>query len=249
MKADLIIFAGQSNMAGRGDFRQAPKVTEGAGWEFRPVTDPSRLYPVIEPFGKRENREGGINDTDRKSGSLVSAFVNACYAQTGVPIVGVSASEGGTGMEFWRPLGPAFADLKSRILSAGEWLEENGFVIRRKVFLWMQGETDGDHHMSGEEYKKRLGKLFDEVKALGITDLFLIPIGCYNGDSRDIEYETVHAAQLTLCRERDDVRAVSLLADTFRERGMMRDAYHYRQQAYNELGEDAGKNAGIFLRE
>ena len=48
---DLMIFAGQSNMAGNGDASQAPDVPAGHGYEFRAVTDPTRLYPVEEPFG------------------------------------------------------------------------------------------------------------------------------------------------------------------------------------------------------
>ena len=80
---DLMIFAGQSNMAGNGDADQAPEVPEGHGYEFRAVTDPTTLYPVEDPFGIEENREDGIYDiwsdsgTRRKLGDLVPAFMNA----------------------------------------------------------------------------------------------------------------------------------------------------------------------------
>ena len=55
-RVDIIIFMGQSNIAGRGSTSEiwpetAPEVMEGAGWEFRAVTDPSKLYPIQEPFG------------------------------------------------------------------------------------------------------------------------------------------------------------------------------------------------------
>ena len=51
--ADLFLFMGQSNMAGRGvtcsRFPQsAPACLPGAGWEFRAVSDPNRLYPAAE---------------------------------------------------------------------------------------------------------------------------------------------------------------------------------------------------------
>ena len=106
---DLMIFAGQSNMAGNGDASQAPDVPTGHGYEFRAVTDPTRLYPVEEPFGIEENREGGIYDiwadsgTRRKRGDLVPAFMNSYFETAGVAAVGVSASEGATTIDQWLP--------------------------------------------------------------------------------------------------------------------------------------------------
>ena len=66
-KVDLFLFMGQSNMAGRGIVNQtwteaAPAVLPGAGYEFRAVTDPTRLYEMSEPFGVNENREDGIKE-------------------------------------------------------------------------------------------------------------------------------------------------------------------------------------------
>ena len=98
---DLFLFMGQSNMAGRGIVSEkwaqpAPQIMEGAGYEYRAISAPDKLYPLTEPFGRQENAEDGINDGNMKTGSLVTAFVNACYQKTGVPIVGVSASKGGS---------------------------------------------------------------------------------------------------------------------------------------------------------
>lgn len=42
MEADILLFMGQSNMAGRGDDQLAPKVLPGAAWEYRAVTEPDR---------------------------------------------------------------------------------------------------------------------------------------------------------------------------------------------------------------
>lgn len=58
---------GQSNMAGRGITcekwpQPAPALLSGAGYEFRAVSDPDRLYPIQEPFGVGENRPDGIDD-------------------------------------------------------------------------------------------------------------------------------------------------------------------------------------------
>ena len=47
-------------MAGRGiactQFPEgAPDLISGAGAEFRAISDPTRLYPIAEPFGALEN--------------------------------------------------------------------------------------------------------------------------------------------------------------------------------------------------
>lgn len=42
---DVILFMGQSNVSGAGgDASQAPELTEGAGYEYRAVTDPDNLH-------------------------------------------------------------------------------------------------------------------------------------------------------------------------------------------------------------
>lgn len=51
-EVDVILFAGQSNMSGVGDASLAPAVPEGVGYEFRAITDPTRLYPLAEPLEK-----------------------------------------------------------------------------------------------------------------------------------------------------------------------------------------------------
>ncbi|MFK3936206.1 sialate O-acetylesterase [Alkalihalobacillus sp. NPDC078783] len=98
MKVDLVLFMGQSNIAGRGVAEDAPRVAEGHGFEFRAITDPTRLYPVTEPFGVNENKDDGITE-ETKTGSLVSAFINEYYSITKVPIVAVSASKGGSSID------------------------------------------------------------------------------------------------------------------------------------------------------
>ena len=101
-KADLILFMGQSNMAGRGRAEEAPAVPEGTGYEFRAVTAPDRLFPLTEPFGRDENDPEGVYEPGMKTGSLVSAFVNAYVAETHVPVVGISCAKGGSAIaEAW----------------------------------------------------------------------------------------------------------------------------------------------------
>src|SRR5699024_2535827 len=73
---DLIMFMGQSNMAGRGVTstrwpQTAPLVKHDAGYEFRAISDPTKLHPISEPFGVSENNDAsGITETT-KTGSMV----------------------------------------------------------------------------------------------------------------------------------------------------------------------------------
>ncbi|MBQ2494083.1 MAG: hypothetical protein II520_02475 [Bacilli bacterium] len=75
-EVDVFVFMGQSNMAGRGDKEKATHCPKGHGYEFRAVSDPSKLYDLEEPFGVNEN-DSHINDGTKKTGSLVSSFCEA----------------------------------------------------------------------------------------------------------------------------------------------------------------------------
>ena len=88
-------------MAGRGTAEQAPAVQDGTGYEYRAVTAPDRLFPLAEPFGKDENNIAGVYEPGMKTGSMVSAFVNAYVEETKVPVVGVSCSKGGSAIAEW----------------------------------------------------------------------------------------------------------------------------------------------------
>lgn len=249
---DLILFAGQSNMAGRGVTcarwpQPAPQLTPGAGWEFRAVSDPTRLYPIGEPFGVAENRVGGINDcwgeVRAKTGSMVTAFVNAYYAGCGVPVVGVSASKGGSSMAQWQPGGDYLTDALSRLDAAGAWLKENGYTVRRTLCLWCQGETDGDEGTADAAYVAGFDAMLTAMKAAGIQRLLMVRIGQCNIPGSEDRYLPMLALQDRIVRARDDVAMVSGCLAGMRERGLMKDSFHYYQQAYNEAGTEAGSAA------
>ncbi len=244
---DLFLFMGQSNMAGRGGTcerwpESAPQITEGAGYEYRAVTAPECLSAVEEPFGRNENKDGGIHDGERKSGSMVTAFMNAYYRETGVPIVGISASKGGSSILEWQPDGAFLKDVEGRLNSCRQYLAREGWTIRHTCMLWCQGETDGDYKISGADYQKYFGNMWQEMQRMGVEKCFLILIGNYNGDE-EAGYVPIQQAQRELPRL---YKGVVLVDDSFpamKERGLMKDAFHYYQKAYNEVGEKAGRNA------
>lgn len=250
---DLFLFAGQSNMAGRGVScprfpETAPQVTPGVGWEYRAVSAPGRLFPLTEPFGKEENRPGGISE-HMKTGSMVSAFVNAYFAGTGIPVVGVSASKGGSVMAEWQPGTPYLTDALDRLRAAREFLTGGGYALRHTCVLWCQGESDGDAGTGKEAYVQGFDRMLDALLRAGAERLFLVRVGqCNIPDSPD-RYAPMMAWQEEIAQTRPAVTLVSRCFSTMRERGLMKDAFHYYQAAYNEAGREAGENAAAWMRQ
>ncbi|MBR6682353.1 MAG: hypothetical protein IKL40_05155 [Clostridia bacterium] len=241
---DLIMFMGQSNMAGRGVAAQAPKVPEGHGYEFRAVSDPTKLYPITEPFGAKEN-SGVVTETS-KTGSMVSAFVNEYYANRQVPVVGVSCSKGATAIDFWKVDGPALNEAIERHNEAKKWLEENGYAIGRDFMVWCQGETDGGKGVTGETYKSKFKAIIEEmISEAGIEFCAVVRIGNNRNDAK--LYDNIIKAQTEFCKSYDKAVMVSTKMAAFASEGKMKDEFHYVQSAYNEVGTDAGKNTASYI--
>lgn len=247
---DLAIFMGQSNMAGRGEYADATECPIGAGYEFRSVSNADMLFGVSEPFGKSENNDSindnGSNGVDRRSGDMVSSLMNSYYAQTGVPIVGVQASRGGTNIGYWNTAAQK-NEAQSRLTAAKTYLEDNGYTVNHIFMVWCQGEADADKIYSGSQsaasYKSQTLNVFEYMKTVGVTDMFIVQTGHYNGDDdtdgkHDEAYVTVHDAQAELASENDNVYTVGSFLE-FKEN--MKDNYHFHQIAYNTVGIAAGK--------
>ena len=248
-QVDLFLFMGQSNMAGRGVVtteypEDAPSVIEGAGYEFRAITDPTRLYPITKTLGVAENVAEAINDYSKKTGGLVPSFVNSYYKVTGIPVIAVSASVGGTPSVEFKQGAPIFNDAVNRLEITKKWLRDNGYIISHIYMVWCQGESDGDANVSIDTYKANFQNIFSGMKANGVEKCFLIRIGEDNGTNKD--YTDIMQAQNQICKENEDVVMVSLDFQSMLSRGLMKDAWHYFQQAYNEVGATAGYHAGIY---
>lgn len=248
---DMFLFMGQSNMAGRGivtcDHSQgAPALTEGAGYEYRAVSSPGRLYPISEPFGRLENRRGGIDDGDMKTGSMVTAFANAYYEKTGIPIVGVSASKGGSRIDCWQPGGEFLDDTLARMKDTSEFLKANHYSIRHRFMLWCQGESDGDIAKPGRQYREEFECMLNAMMKAGIEACFLIRIGHYNGSGSQ-DYSEIMAVQDRIAETNQHVVMVSRSFSEMKKRGLMKDDFHYFQEAYNIVGREAGENAALYV--
>ena len=235
---DLIIFAGQSNMSGTGgNASQAPSVIKG--YEFRATSDPTGLYPIAEPFGVHETGYMGESAVV-KQGSLVSAFANAYYRKSGTPIVAVSASRGGTSSSYWAT-SEVRADLNSRFVKAVNYLTNNGYTVRHKYLVWLQGESDSNGITTQEQYQKNLEAAFSSLFANGLEQVFIITPGYAQGGT--IFYDDAINAQKSLAAKSNRYTICSELLRTLPANSTyMSDAVHYNQKTLNMVGADAANH-------
>lgn len=243
----LMMFMGQSNMAGRGNAKEAPTLISGAGYEYRAISEPNCLSPLQEPFGVNENNEWGVTEPGMKTGSMVSAFINSFYTETGIPVIGISCAKGGSSIKEWLPGTAYYRDAVWRIKRGEQWLSGHGYSIRHKAMVWCQGCTDGDLHTPPDRYKtctERFIKTY--CQECGISKCFLVQIGNHRDDK--LLYEPIQEAQLELTVENDDIIMVSSQFKTLARRGLMKDEFHYCQKGYNLIGEEAGRNTGRYIK-
>lgn len=250
-EVDVFVFMGQSNMAGRGDREKSIVCGKGHGYEFRPVSDPGILHDIEEPFGVNENNQG-INDGTKKTGSLVSAFVESYYQLTGVPIIGISASQGGTSSSQWQPGGGKLEEAENRLSSCLDYLYSlDDLSVRHIEMVWLQGENDAGNQVPYATYKQNLQNIVDGMKEKGVEHCFTIQIGPYmaseSQEKHDL-YETFHAYQIRMAGEMEDVDLCSIKLSGVPE-SMMHDHNHFYQEAYNIVGMDAGRNVASYLLE
>ncbi|MBO4889714.1 MAG: hypothetical protein J5574_01870 [Lachnospiraceae bacterium] len=241
---DLVIFAGQSNMSGRGgDAKSAPGVAVDTGYEFRMGTCPTGLYPVSEPFGVYSN--GYLCDPPiLRGGSLVSSFMNSYYKATGVPVMGFSAARGGSSIAYWQTA-PVQAELSQKFDTIKAWCSANHIFIRKKYVVWLQGETDGVARIDKQKYKEGLVNVFSPLFSKGLDQVFVITIGQYAGLPGT--YDQVISAELELCQS--DPR-FSLGSDALRNLPptYLTDGCHYSQAALNIVGSQSGSAAALYTK-
>ena len=242
---DLILFSGQSNMSGFGGNKElAPELMEGAGFEFRAISDPTKLYPIEEPFGQYEITDSSFIDGSLREGTLVTSFANAYYTETQTPIVGVSISQGGSTINWWN-MESHYEDAIDRFQDAQTYLIANGYTIRHKYMVWIHGENDGIEEMSTETYKADFYALFSHFFDAGIEKCMIVP----TGDTliKNVDYTLIQLADYEIVSESDQYILASLVLTDLGQNYLSDDA-HYSQEALNKLGEDLGKNIAMYVK-
>lgn len=241
---DLVFFMGQSNMSGcGGNALYAPNVAEGHGYEFRAISDPTRLYPITEPFGVNENNINGIMDLPgAKRGSLVSAFANTYYEETGVPIVAVSASSGGTDTAYWLS-SKVTSDFEERQKRAQVWLTSNDYYIRKQYVVWLQGESDAADGITAEKYNENMDNIIRPLFIGGVQKVFFITPG--RTITRNQYFNDIISAQLQMSKTSGYYALGTTVLNGVSTEYMV-DEWHYNQTVLNLAGQETAKSAAYY---
>ena len=239
---DIVIFAGQSNMSGcGGNAALSPAVPNDVGYEFRPLTDPSGLHPIVEPFGRGDC--GYLSDNNAvRNGSLVSSFVNAYYGATGVPVVAVSASRGATDSAYWAS-SSARSELLTRYTLTKSFLQSNHMTVRRSFVVFLQGESDAVEGVKPAQYQANINAAFNPLFIAGLERVYVITPGHPRGNAGI--YDPIIQAQIDLCNR--DSR-FTLASTTLRNLpdASLSDDVHYGQPALNSVGAEAAHVAAAY---
>lgn len=219
---DVCLFAGQSNMDGRGTASEAPTVAQGTAYKWDSTNN------TVVDF--------------TSEGSLIPAFVKEYYELTHIPIVEVKEAVGGTAITPYITTNLPYA--KQKLENCINYLENNGKTVRRCFMLWNQGESDvdGDQSTGTSAYESAFATLKTSVMASGVEDIFIINIG--QASNGNYDFSPIRTALVDVCNGSD----VVMVSDKFyNATDYMGDTWHYEQIVYNTVGEDAAKNTVAFF--
>jgi hypothetical protein len=218
-------------------------VSEDAGEEFRAVSDPTRLYPITEPFGINENDPTGLIEfPGAKKGSMVSAFINEYHKDCGRKVIAVSVSMGATDMTKWESEGVR-EDIKRRFDNATSYLKNNGYNVGHIYVLWLHGESDGIQGTDPEVYKTALDNIMRPLFIGGLQKVFIITPG------RTIDYKDIFARIIDIQKKVSEESAYYAIATTVLAKvspEYMKDQYHYNQHVLNLVGIEAAKAVAYY---
>ena len=217
MKADILIFAGQSNMQGQSETLSEQEIVART-WEYRFLTD--TLVPLQNPVGENIRSDGSEGTPSTQTTDLsewlrentlgaawcsctnmVPSFCRAYNKKTGKQIVAVHAAKGSTRVGDWLPGTDGYRMLRNKSLAAIAKTDAV-YGVDHVFVVWLQGESDAMAGCSKEEYMIRLKQLKEALKQeIGMTRFCVIRVGRFTNDERDL---AVMDAQSELCREDAD---------------------------------------------
>lgn len=232
---DIIIFSGQSNMQGQTESCPCEPAVKGA-YEFRFFEN--KLIPLRHPVG--ENIGNIFLAAHEGHGSLIPDFCRAYIASTGKETMAVHIAKGGTTIAEWLP--EHFSERYFMAVRKAKNARRKAGEIGKMYFVWLQGESDAIEGTSQIDYEKRMLKFRENlVKDLKIDGFFIIRMGKFVQDSRDIE---ILRAQENLC---DGEKFVMLtrISGVLTQCPKYMNPYaagHYNNAGMKLLGTAAGEN-------
>lgn len=211
-RADLIIFAGQSNMQGQSETLSDGSVVPGA-FEYKMLGD--ALAPLCDPFGEDITYDGkpgqryfdemgplwhplhALGGSAYGHSTLAPSFCREYTEKTGKCVIAVSAAKGSTKLSDWLPGTPGYSFIVRKTDSARKKAAED-FDIDATYILWLQGESDAIEATPAEEYVEELKVFASSLRSdTGIARFGVIRVGRFTGDDRD---DVIIGAQDEICK-------------------------------------------------
>lgn len=242
-KYSLVIFMGQSNMLGQSESAGTATSLTDEGYQFKSITDPTRLYVASEPFG---NGESNSSMTCIGSGGMVTSIMKAYNEKTGNKLIGVMSAVKGSGIDEWQPDGDYLTETIRRLSVTKTWLSDNGYELDHVYGVWCQGEHEAIGEADGPAYIESFSNVWNALKAAGVEKCFLVRIGYAESTSTNDGFSAIMNAQNSICKNDPDCIMASTRLSTMQGRGECATTYHYTQTAYNEVGFDVGYNIAYY---
>lgn len=184
---DIMLFAGQSNMVGSPNNAEADTVipvAEGHGFEYKAKTgsDSKGWFGEVPALFGNDNYIHVNSGASKVKGSLAPAFMESYYLETGVPLIGVRASQGGKKIELFMEGGEYHNNIKKGLAECVERTATlENYELRNIYMAWCQGESnaspaenpdsvtleDGKYDFTG--YKNQLKELYNSLKVIKNT--------------------------------------------------------------------------------
>lgn len=250
-KADILIFAGQSNMQGQTEGLPTENSTVENALEYRLISD--TLVPLMHPVGEDIGGDlllGSVGGC----GTLVPDFCLEYSKVTGRNVIAVHTAKGATTVSEWQKGTDRYGCMVEKINRAAEKAEEV-FEIGSIFFIWLQGESDAIAGTSRDRYRELLTELKNNLRAdLAIDRFCIIEVGYFcatvpwtgfveSGEGLVRDEEIMAAQQDAVLRDPDFV----MLTDICREISK-KDEYlnpeaggHYNNRGMSLIGRTAGK--------
>lgn len=256
-QADLILFAGQSNMQGQTEQLLDDSVVENA-LEYRFLSD--TFVPLRDPAGENITCDGTAGETFVEGSDPVAwlarhALGSACYGhstmlpafcrtyaeKTGRTALAVHAAKGSTQAFQWLPGTDGYAVLLKKAKAALA-LAQRQFAVQRVLLVWLQGESDAIFDVEKETYMAQLRQLNEALRQeLGLERFGIIRVGNFTGTPKDA---VIQEAQEDLCAAGDGFVMLTRLTAELEQDPTMMNPYvagHFGAEGLARLGQAAAE--------
>ena len=148
--------------------------------------------------------------------NLIPQFCKTYYQKTGHKVVAVFAANGGEKLANFLPSTDSdYGDINNQMIyeamaekykAAINYMNSKGYIVKNKLWVCFQGESDVTAGTSTSEYKRLFLKIHNKLKKdVNITKGAIIETSTTIGRAKYQEVNNVHNAQVQLASENKDI--------------------------------------------